>query len=106
MLSMYLVLFHPRFCSLLFSSVLVSVSKAEEQPPALQTLSLQGHCQQGRVNTVPMLSPILFLTTKFYYCNILILLHQELNFKMKPQLFISLMSPFKARLDEALGDLI
>lgn len=51
MLSMYLTLSHPRFCSLLINSVLVLVSKAEEQPPALQPLSLQGHCQQGRVNT-------------------------------------------------------
>lgn len=52
MLSMHLTLFHPRFCSLLINSVLVLLSKAEERPPARQALSLQGHCQQGRVNTV------------------------------------------------------
>lgn len=39
------------------------------------------------------LSSILFLATKFYCCKVWLLLHCELNFKMKPRLFISWMSP-------------
>lgn len=69
------------------NSVLVLVSKVEEQPPSLQLLSLPRHCQQGQVNSILMLIPILFLTATFYYCNILLILHPKSHFKIKSQLF-------------------
>lgn len=62
----------------------------EEQPPPLQLLSLPGDCQQGQVNSILMLIPILFLTATFYYCNILLIPHPKSNFKIKSQHFIIL----------------
>lgn len=57
------------------------------KPPSLQVLSLPSHCQQGRVNTVLVLILILCLTTEFYYCNILFVLHRKPNLKIKSKLY-------------------
>lgn len=57
------------------------------KPPSLQVLSLPSHCQQGRVNTVLVLILILCLTTEFYYCNILFVLHRKPNLKIKSKFY-------------------
>lgn len=78
--------FYLQSYSLLISSVLVLVSKVEEQPPSLQLMFLPGNCQQGWINTILILIPILFLNTKIYYCNALLILHRKQSFKIKSKL--------------------